>query len=128
MRHNDAPAVIAEAAPPEWDTSPVTRHNSIIAVGYARVAATAAAHAVREYFTITLRIDRQTHVVTEVDSTAVTGLVRDWLAELLLGIDFSADITPLLAEIEADYLGQGNGAIRQAIGDAWRRYAGHTTR
>lgn len=121
-------ALTAEAVPSGWDTSPVTRRNSIIVAGYARVATTAAAHAVREYFTITLRIDRKTHVVTEVDSTAVTGLVRNWLAELLLGIDFSADITPLLAEVEADYLGQGNGAIRQAIGDAWRRYAAHTTR
>jgi Domain of unknown function (DUF3870) len=121
-------ALIAEAGPRGWDTLPVTRRNSIIVVGYARVAATAAAHAVREYFTITLRIDRNTHVVAAVDSTAATGLVRDWLAELLLGIDFSADLTGLLAEIEADYLGQGNGAIRQAIGDAWRRYAARTTR
>lgn len=116
-------AIIADAAPLDWETAPMTRRNSIIVVGYARVATTAAAHAVQEYFTITLRIDRRTHVVAEVDSTAVTGLVRSWLAELLLGIDFSADITPLLAGIEADYLGQGNGAIRQAIGDAWRRYA-----
>lgn len=119
---------VADARPFPWETAPVTRRNSIIVVGYARVATTAAAHAVQEYFTISLRIDRRTHVVTEVDSTAVTGLVRSWLAELLLGIDFSADIDPLLAEIETDYLGQGNGAIRQAIGDAWRRYAGRATR
>jgi uncharacterized protein YqkB len=97
-------------------------------VGYARVSTTAASHAVQEYFSVSLRIDRRTGVVTEVDSTAVTGLVRGWLAELLLGIDFSADITPVLAEIEANYLGQGNGAIRQAIGDAWRRYGAHGSR
>jgi hypothetical protein len=108
------------------DTAPVTTRNDIIVVGYARVAATAASHAVQEYFTVSLRIDRRTSVVTEVDCTAVTDLVRRWLAELLLGVDFSADIGPLLAEIETAYLGQGNGAIRQAIGDAWRRYAGRT--
>jgi hypothetical protein len=108
------------------DTAPVTTRNDIIVVGYARVAATAASHAVQEYFTVSLRIDRPTSVVTEVDCTAATDLVRRWLAELLLGVDFSADIGPLLAEIEAAYLGQGNGAIRQAIGDAWRRYAGRT--
>jgi uncharacterized protein DUF3870 len=119
--------IVAGAEPLRWDTPPMTRRNSIIVVGYARVATTAAAHAVREHFTITLRLDRRTHVVTEVDSTAVTGLVRSWLAEQLLGIDFSADITALLAGIEADYLGQGNGAIRQAIGDAWRRYAARST-
>jgi Domain of unknown function (DUF3870) len=107
------------------DTAPMTTRNDIIVVGYARVAATAASHAVQEYFTVSLRIDRRTGEVIEVDSTAATDLVRRWLAELLLGVDFGADIGPLLAEIEADYLGQGNGAIRQAIGDAWRRYAAH---
>lgn len=121
-------AIVPESRPLHWDTPPVTRRDSIIVVGYARLATTAAAHAAQEYFAISLRIDRRTHVVTEVDSTAVTGLVRGWLAELLLGVDFSADITALLAEIEADYLGQGNGAIRQAIGDAWRRYAARGTR
>jgi Domain of unknown function (DUF3870) len=111
------------AAVADCHTAPMTTRDDIIVVGYARVAATAASHAVQEYFTVSLRVDRRTHVVTEVDSTAATDLVKHWLAELLLGVDLRADIGPLLAEIEVDYFGQGNGAIRQAIGDAWRRYA-----
>jgi len=109
-------------------TAAVDPRSSVIVVGYARVSTVSASHAVQEYFTVTLRIDRRTGVVTEVDSTAVTALVRGWLAELLLGIDFGADIAPVLAEIEASYLSQGNGAIRQAIGDAWRRYDAHRSR
>ncbi len=120
-------AVTVEAAL-RRQTAPVDARSSVIVVGYARVSTTAASHAVQEYFTVSLRIDRHTDVVTEVDSTAVTALVRGWLAELLLGIDFGADIAPVLAEIEASYLGQGNGAIRQAIGDAWRRYGAHRSR
>jgi hypothetical protein len=119
--------MIGLTALPRCDTAPVTTRSDIsrdiIVVGYARVAATAASHAVQEYFTVSLRIDRRTNVISDVDSTAATDLVKRWLAELLLGVDFGADIGPLLAGIEADYLGQGNGAIRQAIGDAWRRYA-----
>jgi hypothetical protein len=107
---------------PRWDTPAVSSRNSIVVVGYARVASTAAAHAVQEFFTVALRVDAS-GVVVAVDSTAVTALVRDWLAELLLGVDLSGDIAPVLAEIEATYLGQGGGAIRQAVGDAWRRYA-----
>lgn len=114
--------ILTESRPRGWETAAVARHDSIIVIGYARVAAGAAAHAVQEHFTISLRIDRKTHVVTEVDSTAVTGLVRRWLADLLLGVDFSTDISHLLGEIEENYLGHGNGAIRQAIVDAWRRY------
>jgi hypothetical protein len=118
----------ALAAEPRRQTAGVDARNSVIVSGYARVATTAAAHAVQEYFTVTLRIDRDSGLVTEVDSTAVTGLVRSWLAELLLGVDFGGDIAPVLAEIETNYLGQGNGAIRQSIGDAWRRYGAYRSR
>jgi Domain of unknown function (DUF3870) len=113
---------------PRRQTAVVDARKSVIVSGYARVATTAASHAVQEYFTVTLRIDRDSGVVTDVDSTAVTGLVRSWLAELLLGVEFGGDIAPVLAEIETSYLGQGNGAIRQAIGDAWRRYGAYRAR
>lgn len=101
--------------------------NSVIVVGYAKVPAGAAARAAHEYFSVTLRIDRTTGVVTEVDSTAMTGLVRNWLAELLLGVNFGQSVAPVLAEIETSYLGQGAGSIKQAVADAWRRYAAHRT-
>jgi hypothetical protein len=116
-------AAIAGTAYARWDTPGVPTPTSLVVVGYARVASTAAAHAVQEYFTVALRVDASSGVVTAVDSTAATGLVREWLADLLLGIDLSVGIEPVLAEIEASYLGQGGGAIRQAVGDAWRRYA-----
>lgn len=97
--------------------------GSVIVVGYAKVSVAAASHSTHEFFSISLRIDRETSEITEVDSTAVTGLVRHWLADLLTGADFAGDIDPVLAEIETAYLGHGAGAIRQAISDAWRRYA-----
>jgi len=115
-------AAMAGTAYPRWETPGVSTPRSLVVVGYARVANTAAAHAVQEYFTVALRVDASSGVVTAVDSTAVTGLVREWLAELLLGVDLSVGIEPVLAEIDATYLGQGGGAIRQAVGDAWRRY------
>lgn len=64
-------------------------------------------------------------MVTEVDSTAMTSLVRNWLAELLLGVNFEQSVAPVLAEIETSYLGQGAGSIKQAVADAWRRYVAH---
>lgn len=98
---------------------------SVIVVGYAKVPATSAVHATNEYFTVTLRIDRRSGLVIEVDCTSMTSLVQRWLSELLTGTDFTADIAPILSEIENSYLGQGAGSIRQAISDAWRRYASH---
>ena len=73
---------------------------SVIVVGYAKVPATAASHATSEFFTVNLRIDRRSGTVVEVDCTAMTGLVQRWLSELLTGADFTADIAPILNEIE----------------------------
>jgi len=110
---------------PRCHTPIVATAGSVIVVGYAKVPVAAASHSSHEFFSISLRIDRETGEITEVDSTAVTGLVRHWLADLLMGVDFAGDIDPLLADIDATYLGHGAGSIRQAISDAWRRYAAY---
>ncbi|TDO66506.1 uncharacterized protein DUF3870 [Kribbella sp. VKM Ac-2571] len=99
--------------------------HHLIVVGYAKVPATSASRAAHEYLAVSLRIDRRTGRVVQVDSTAVTGLVRDWIAELLLDRDLAADIQPIVEQIDRCYLGHGAGPIKQAIVDACRRYATH---
>jgi len=95
----------------------------LIVVGYAKVPAGSALRAHHEYLSVSLRIDQASGVVVEVDSTAVTALVRGWLSELLLGVDFAADIDHVLSVIEQNYVGLAAGSIRQAVADAKRRYA-----
>lgn len=102
--------------------------RSVIVVGYAKVPRTSASHAVHEFFSISLRIDPATDTITEADSTAVSGLVRRWLSEQLVGTNFAADIGPVLAGIEANYLSNATGSVKQAISDAWGRYAAHRAR
>jgi hypothetical protein len=109
----------------QWHATSMDARNSVIVVGYAKVPATSASHGVHEYLSISMRIDRDTGVIAEVDSTAVTGLVRNWIAELLIGVDFRHDIEPITREIESHYLGHAAGSIKQAVTDAWRRYAAY---
>lgn len=116
---------IEHPGPVGWDNPAMTAAGSLIVVGYAKVAAASAAHSAHELFSVCLRVDRRTHTVIEAEATAATAVVRQWVAELLLGADLSADPAPILAVVEQNYLGTGAGAIRQAISDAWRRYARH---
>lgn len=113
----------AELAGTRWHTPAVTAPDNLIVVGYAKVPTASAAHGTHELFSVCLRVDRQRGTVLEVDCTAATTVVRHWLADLLLGADLTADPAPILAAVEQNYLGQGAGAIRQAIADAWRRHA-----
>ncbi|WP_165974383.1 DUF3870 domain-containing protein [Nonomuraea deserti] len=99
--------------------------TSLIVVGYARVPRTSAVHGASEFLTVSLRIDRGTGVIIEVDSTAIAGMVRDWVSELLVGVNFADDIGPVLAEIDAHFLSNAAGSLKQAISDAWRRYAAY---
>ena len=99
----------------------------MIVVGYAKVPAASASRAIHEFVAVALRVDSETGVVLEVDTTAVTSVVRNWVNALLLGTDFRQDIEPLMEEIDRNYLGHAGGAIKQAITDAWRRYAAHRT-
>jgi hypothetical protein len=108
-----------------WQAVAMDRDSDLIVVGYGKVPVTSASHSINEFFAICLRIDPASHAVTEVDSTAVTGLVRAWIAETLIGIDFSADIEPIVSKVDRCYLGNAAGSIKQALHDAWRRYAAH---
>ncbi|MEU6711461.1 DUF3870 domain-containing protein [Nonomuraea sp. NPDC046802] len=108
-----------------WHTTPMGARASLIVVGYAKVPRTSAVHGASEFLTVSLRIDRETGAIIEVDSTAVASMVRDWVSELLVGVDFADDIGPVLAEIDAHYLSNAAGSLKQAISDAWRRYAAY---
>lgn len=103
----------------------MTATDNLIVVGYAKASATSASGELHQLLSVCLRVDRDTGTVIEADSTAATGLVRSWLAELLVGVDLTGDLMPVLTTIERNYLGQGGGAIRQAVADAARRYLRH---
>ena len=114
-------AVLAQ----RWHSESMDIENHLIVVGYAKVPATSASRAAHEYLAITLRVDRTAGTVVQVDSTAVTALVRDWIAELLLGRDLGTDPRAVVEQIDKSYLGHGAGPIKQAVIDAWRRYAAY---
>ncbi|TQM14619.1 DUF3870 domain-containing protein [Pseudonocardia kunmingensis] len=125
-----AVAVASELeVPRRWcDAATMRPRVSLIVVGYAKVPRTSGAHGATDLLAVSLRIDPATGTVVEADSTAVSAMHRAWVNELLLGVDFSADISGVLAEIDESYLSNAAGSLKQAIADAWRRYASHRAR
>jgi hypothetical protein len=113
---------------PWCDAARMGQRASLIVVGYAKVPRTSGAHGAADLLAVSLRVDRETGTVVDVDSTAVSAVVRSWVADLLLGIDFSTDISGVLAEIDEHYLSNAAGSLKQAISDAWRRYASYRAR
>jgi hypothetical protein len=99
--------------------------NETVVVGYARAPENAPSHNVHDSFAVVLRIDTTTNIVNQADATAATGLVREWISDLLVGVDFSEPPDSILAHIEHHYLGNAQGSIKQAVTDASHRYRSH---
>lgn len=94
-----------------------------IVIGYAKVPGQTTTHATREFLSISLLIEPPGSIVLDVDSTAATAMTREWLSSLLVGADLTADDSAYLAAVDQHYLGPAAGSLKQAIRDAWRRYA-----
>jgi hypothetical protein len=107
---------------------PVRMDHDVVVVGYGKVPNTSASHGSGDLLAVVMRVDPSTHRVTEVDSTAATRLVRDWIAQLLIGADASDSPSVLLDHVDSHYLGNAAGSVKQAISDAWRRYAARNIR
>jgi Domain of unknown function (DUF3870) len=95
----------------------------MIVVGYAKVPATSTSHGTHEFFSVSLLVEPPDSVVLAVESTASTTMTSDWLSSLLVGADLRADESRYLDAVDRGYLGTGAGTMKQAIRDAWRRYA-----
>jgi hypothetical protein len=72
---------------------------------------------------VSLLVEPPDSTVLAVESTASTAMTREWLSSLLVGADLQADESGFLAAVDRHYLGPAAGTIKQAIRDAWRRYA-----
>lgn len=71
---------------------------------------------------VMLEIHKQNHIVVNADATFITALTKDYLKRVVIGVDFSKDISPLLKGIEQDFLIQSQGALIVALKVAHQKY------
>lgn len=93
-----------------------------IVCGYARLPQATAAAQVYQMLTIAALIDKETDVIERASVTLVTPVAREFVEELLSGMHVLGDADKFLAEIEANYGGGAQKAIRQAYRDLCERY------
>lgn len=74
---------------------------------------------------VMLEIQKQNHIIVNADATFITALAKDYLKRIVIGTDFSKDISPLLKAIEKDFLIQSQGALVVALKIAHQKYHDH---
>ena len=102
--------------------------REVVVSGYAKMPEGTGARAVYETLTISVAVDRETHVVQRADSTLITEIGRTWINENLVGVDLFEDPSPFLDAVERDFWGQSKSALAQGFRDLARRYASNVQR
>ncbi|MCA1024619.1 MULTISPECIES: DUF3870 domain-containing protein [Cytobacillus] len=71
---------------------------------------------------IMLEINKQSHTIVNVDSTFMTGLAKDYLKRMIIGTDFSIDISDLILDIEMNCIIPSQQALIVALKVAHQKY------
>ena len=71
---------------------------------------------------VMLEIHKENHTIVNVDSTFITNLARDYTKRIIVGTDFSRDISPLIKDIERDCIIPSQTALVVALKVAHQKY------
>ena len=71
---------------------------------------------------VMLEIHKKNHIVVNVDSTFITDLARDYIKRMIVGTDFSKDISSLIKDVEKDCLIPSQQALIVALKVAYQKY------
>lgn len=69
-----------------------------------------------------LEVNKQTHIVVNVDSTFMTDLAKDYLKRMIVGTDFSRDISALIEDVEINCIIPSQQALTVALKVAHQKY------
>jgi hypothetical protein len=96
--------------------------NRSIVCGYAKLPHTTAAAQVYQMVTIVVLVDRQTDTIEQASITLITDVARSFVEGLLVGSNLLDDQEHFLEEMEANYGGGAQKAVKQAYRDLCERY------
>jgi hypothetical protein len=93
-----------------------------IACGYAKLPHTTAAAQVYQMVAIVVLVDKTTDVVQEASITLITPVARAFVEGLLVGTNMVTDQEYVVEELQLNYGGGAQKAVRQAYRDLCERY------
>jgi Domain of unknown function (DUF3870) len=96
--------------------------TQVIVTGYAKMPEGTAARRLYEQLTLGALVDIETHTVVRATSTLVTDVGRDWVEDVLTGVELFSGYDEFIARVQAEYWGQAQSAIVQCFRDLVRRY------
>ncbi|WP_285659318.1 DUF3870 domain-containing protein [Actinomycetospora sp. NBRC 106375] len=96
--------------------------REVLVVGYAKLPEGTAARALYGTLAVGAIVEVGEHVVIDAWTTLAASHTNDWVSTRLIGTNLLTSADTFLDEIQANYWGSAQAAIRQAFRDLVRRY------
>lgn len=96
--------------------------STVLITAYAKAPQNTSMYENNKYMGIVLEIHKDKHIVLDAECTFMTNLAKDYFKRMIVGTDFSQDISPLIKSIEKNYLAPSQHSLIVALKIACQRY------
>lgn len=96
--------------------------TTLIVTAYAKAPQSTVMYEQHKYMGIILEIEKQSSIIVNVEVTVLTEIVKNYLKRMIVGYDFSKDISPLIETIEENYFAPSQNSLIVSLKVAHQRY------
>lgn len=96
--------------------------RTYLITGYSKAPQGTSMYEKHKHSGIVLEIDIKTHIIQAAEFTFVTDLAKDFFSRLLVGMDLSEGIEPIIAKIKKHYHAPSQQSVIVALKVAYQRY------
>lgn len=96
--------------------------STLIITAYAKAPQNTVMYEKHKHMGIVLEIEKQSSIIVKAEVTVMTEIVKNYLNRVIVGTDFSKDITPLIEILESNYFAPSQNSLIVALKVAHQRY------
>lgn len=96
--------------------------KTILVTAYAKAPQGSSMYEIYKHAGVVLEIDKATHVIVDAEVTFITNLAQKYFEKLVIGYDLTADLKPLIDQIETHYFAPSSNSVIVALKAAQKRY------
>ncbi|NLC12389.1 MAG: DUF3870 domain-containing protein [Firmicutes bacterium] len=99
--------------------------DSILLSGYAKLPANMVRASTEQVIGVAVVVDPKTSLVIDAECSLVLEIARNFLKDIMIGINLEKDFDDLISKIEKRYQGSASKAIMTALKVIYNKYLGY---
>ena len=100
----------------------MNRSSTNLVTAYAKAPQGTSMYESYKHVGVVLEVDCATHQVVEAEFTFITDLAQRFFNKLLIGVDLTASLDPVIEQIQNHYFAPSTGSFVVALKNAQKRY------